>query len=255
MISLLFGLPGSGKSLLLSYIAFRAINKKRINFRGFHISTLGELPDFKEYDRVYTNFPCEGGYKLDFEALGYVDYHNCLMLIDEVQLFADSRNFKNFGDNLKLFFSLHRKFKIDIVMCTQSLSAVDARLRSLTQCLYYVDSLGKFIRVREIISYFDVDRTIQEGYEYARGFNTKYFFAPKLYQYNDTFCKVKELKLKEPKIIPWDFQKDITTAAEKSIEELEEEPPIKKVPLNFGTPSPSSGADGSAAPPMGEGST
>ena len=237
MISLIFGLPGSGKSLLLSYIAHRAINNKRINFRGFHISTLHELPDFDKYDKVYTNFPCEGGYKLDFEALGYVDYHNCLMLIDEVQLFADSRNFKNFGDNLKLFFSLHRKFKIDVVMCTQSLSAVDARLRSLTQSLYYVDSLGKFIRVREIISYLDVNRTIQEGYEYARGFNTKYFFAPKLYKFNDTFCKVKELELKEPKLIPWDF-KSAVAAEPSEQEEQEEEKPLIKIKLNVAVPPP-----------------
>lgn len=206
MISLLFGLPGSGKSLLLSYIAYRAVNKKKINFHGFHISTVGTLSGFKEYETVYTNFPCEGAYKLDFEQLGYVDYHNCLMLIDEIQLFADSRNFKNFGDNLKLFFSLHRKFKCDIVMCSQSLSAVDARLRSLTQRLYYIDSLGKFIRVREIISYFDVNKTIQEGYDYAGGFNTKYFYAPRLYRYNDTFCKIKELDLKPVPLVPWVFK-------------------------------------------------
>lgn len=246
MISLIFGLPGSGKSLLLSYIAFRAIHDKRINFRGFHISTLGELPDFKKYDRVYTNFPCEGGYKLDFEALGFVDYHNCLMLIDEVQLFADSRNFKTFGDNLKLFFSLHRKFKIDIVMCTQSLSAVDARLRSLTQSLYYVDSFGRFIRVREIISYFDVNKTIQEGYDYANGFNTKYFYAPKLYKYNDTFCKVKELKLKEPNLIPWDFGTTVLSENEPSEKEL------FKVPLNVGTLSPQTGAAASGGAPSGD---
>lgn len=223
MISLIFGLPGSGKSLLLSYIAFRAVNKKKINFHGFHISTVGALKGFGEYETVYTNFPCEGAYKLDFEQLGYVDYHNCLMLIDEVQLFADSRNFKNFGDNLKLFFSLHRKFKCDIVMCSQSLSAVDARLRSLTQRLYYVDCLGKFIRVREIISYFDVNKTIQEGYDYANGFNTKYFYAPRLYKYNDTFCKIKELELKPVPLIPWSFK--VQSSEEESTDNDNEAPP------------------------------
>ena len=177
MISLLFGLPGSGKSTLASYIGYRAVNKKTINFHGFHISSIGDLPDFEEYETIYTNFPLSGAYQLDFDTLGYVNYHHCLMLIDEVQLFADSRNFRNFGENLKWFFSMHRHSCIDIVMCTQSLSAVDARIRSLTQRLYYIDNFGMFIRVREILSYFDVNRTIQEGYEYARGFNTKYFFC------------------------------------------------------------------------------
>lgn len=237
MISLIFGLPGSGKSLLASFIAYRAINNKKINFRGFHVSTLHQLPDFHEYKTVYTNFPCEGAYQLDFEALGYAYYHDCLMIIDEIQLFADSRNFKNFGDNLKLFFSLHRKYRIDIIMCTQSLSAVDARLRSLTQSLYYVDSIGPFIRVREIISYFDVNRTIQEGYDYARGFNTKYFYAPALYKYNDTFCKIKDIKLKEVKLKPWNFK--VGEPLEDRPEDQEEEKPIIKIPLIM--------ADGSAA--------
>lgn len=125
------------------------------------------------------------------------------MLIDEVQLFADSRNFKNFGDNLKFFFSMHRHDKIDIVMCSQSHGAVDARIRSLTHRLYYVDSLGKFIRVREIISYFDVHGKIEEGYDYARGLNTKYFFAPRLYKYNDTYCKIKPIDLQPVKLEPW----------------------------------------------------
>lgn len=205
MISLIVGLPGSGKSLLLSYIAHRAVIGKKINFRGFDISS------FKHYDYIYTNFPAEGCYKLDFDELGYSNYHDCLMLIDEVQLFADSRNFKNFGDNLKMFFSLHRKFKIDIVMCSQSHSAVDARLRSLTHKLYYVDSLGSFIRVREIIAYFDVHGTIQEGYDYARGFNTKYFYAPRLYKFNDTFHKIKEIDLHPVSNIPW-VQADKTEA-------------------------------------------
>lgn len=106
MISGVFGLPGSGKSLLLSYLAYRAVNGKSINIKGFHIQ------NFK-YARVYTNFPCDGAYKLDFETLGNAHYHDCLIMCDEIQLFADSRNFKNFGDNLKYFFSMHRHDKVD----------------------------------------------------------------------------------------------------------------------------------------------
>ena len=185
MISAIFGLPGSGKSLCLSYIAYRAVNDKSINFHGFHLSSA-------KYARVYTNFPCEGAYKLDFETLGKAPYSDCLMLIDEIQLFADSRNFKTFGDNLKYFFSMHRHDKIDIVYASQSFDNVDKRIRSLTDRLYYVDKwLFNTIRVRGINSFFDVARgSISEGYQYASGFNTKYFYAPRLYKYNDTWAKI-----------------------------------------------------------------
>ena len=203
MSSMIFGLRGSGKSLLLSYIAHRAYVGKRINFKGFKISSCGIIKGFNSYERIYTNFPSEGCYKLDFERLGYDNYHDCLMLIDEVQLFADSRNFKSFGDNLKYFFSMHRHYRTDIVLCSQSYGAVDARIRSLLHRLYYIDSLGKFIRCREIIPYFDVHGKIDEGADYASGFNTKYFFAPRMYKYNDTFANIKEIELHPVKLTPW----------------------------------------------------
>lgn len=185
MISAIFGLPGSGKSLCLSYIAYRAVNNKSINFHGFNLSTA-------KYARVYTNFPFEGAYKLDFETLGRAEYNNCLMLIDEIQLFADSRNFKTFGDNLKYFFSMHRHDKIDIVYASQSFDNVDKRIRSLTDRLYYIDKIAfNLIRVRAILSFFDVSHgNINEGYQYCNGLNTKYFYAPRLYKYNDTWAKI-----------------------------------------------------------------
>lgn len=219
MISMIIGLPGSGKSLLLSYIAHRAIVGKRLNFKGFNISSVGKIKGFDKYERIYTNFPADGCYKLDFERLGYDNYHDCLMLIDEVQLFADSRNFKSFGDNLKYFFSMHRHYKTDIVICSQSYGAVDARIRSLIHRLYYIDSLGSFIRCREIIPYFDVHGKIDEGADYAGGFNTKYFYAPRMYKYNDTFANIKEIDLHPVTLEAW-FQ---LPTIDKAINESHEE--------------------------------
>ena len=94
MISGLFGLPGSGKSLLLSYLSYRASIGKSLNYHGFHIQNF-------DYQYVFTNFPCDGCYSLDFDTLGNVYYHDCLMVCDEIQLFADSRNYRNF-DTIKL---------------------------------------------------------------------------------------------------------------------------------------------------------
>ena len=77
------------------------------------------------------------------------------MLCDEIQLFADSRNFKNFGDNLKFWFSVHRKLGVDFIYATQSFDSVDKRIRSLTDRIYYVDKWSfNMIRCREIVTYF-----------------------------------------------------------------------------------------------------
>lgn len=192
MVSAIFGLPAAGKSLLLSWIAHRAIEGKSINVHGFQCGY------FDKYARVYTNFPMEGAYKLDFDLLGIADYNHCLILIDEIQLFADSRNFKNFSENLSNFFTQHRKDHIDLVWCSQSFKNCDLRIRSVTDKLYYVDrAMFNLIRVRAIISYFRVNGDIQEGYEYCNGFNTKYFIPQTLYKYNDTWAKMKSFVTQE----------------------------------------------------------
>lgn len=215
MISCLIGLPGSGKSTLLSYVAYRAIMHKSINFHGFHVQTTS-------YDHVFTNFPANGAYKFDFDKLGYVDYKQCLMLCDEIQLFADSRNFKEFGDNLKFWFSNHRKFRTDFIYATQSFDAVDKRIRSLTDRIYYVDQWSfHMIRCREILSYFET-KNLSQQFELASGFNTKYFYAPRLYKYNDTYSMIKEVHLDPVQLIPWAPEPVIeNTLDQNSIDKIE----------------------------------
>ena len=127
MVSGIFGLPGSGKSLLLGLIADRACKGKSINYKSLHIGKC------RTYETVYTNFPFKGACKLDFERLGHDNYRNCLILIDEIMMLADSRNFKNFGDNLKFFFSMHRHFDIDLVYASQCYDDVDKKIRGITK--------------------------------------------------------------------------------------------------------------------------
>ena len=189
MISGVIGLPSSGKSLVLSYLAYRAINGKSIDFHGFHCTHFD-----KQYQRVYTNFPFQGAYELDFDSLGFAQYEHCLILVDELQMFADSRNYKNFGDNLKFFFSQHRKFHIDFIYATQSPDTVDKRIRSLTDKLYYIDrTVFDLIRIREIQTYFDIHSNLSLSYEYSNGFNSRYFIPSLLYKYNDTYGLIKSM--------------------------------------------------------------
>ena len=199
MISGIIGLPSSGKSLVLSYIAYRAIKGKSINFHGFNCTHFD-----KQYQRVYTNFPFEGAYQLDFDVLGYADYNNCLILVDELQMFADSRNFKNFGDNLKFFFSQHRKFRVDFLYATQSPDTVDKRIRSLTDKLYYIDrTIFNLIRIREIQTFFDIHNNLTLSYEFSSGLNSRYFYAPRLYKYNDTYGLIHSLVDRPAPSVQW----------------------------------------------------
>lgn len=196
MVSCIIGLPGSGKSTLLSYIANRAINHKNVNTRGFHISTT-------DYERVFTNFPADGAFKLDFDKLGICDYKDSLILCDEIQLFADSRNFKNFTDELSFWFTNHRKFRTDFCYCTQDFGFVDKRIRGITDRIYVVDMLPfHIIRCRQVLTTFEW-KGLTQAYSPSTGFNVKYFYAPRLYKYNDTYAMCKKVEFEPTPLIPW----------------------------------------------------
>ena len=114
----IFGLPRSGKTTYLCKIAHKCIKK-------------GE--------KVYTNFPCKGALKLDFSTLGRVDYHDCTILIDEISLLCDSRDWKTFGSDLRYFFSNHGHYCIDVYYCSQWLTDCDVKIRRMTEELYYIE--------------------------------------------------------------------------------------------------------------------
>ena len=113
MITGIFGLPGSGKSTFLAQLA------KRYQKMGY---------------RVFINedFPVDGCYLYSWSDVGKFDMSNSVVLIDEVSLYADNRDFKQFHKALKQFFILHRHYHIDIVWCTQQFDGVDRKIRELT---------------------------------------------------------------------------------------------------------------------------
>lgn len=193
VISGIFGLPGSGKSLYLSMLADRAVKGKNLNFSNQTYSM------FKSYEKVYTNFPFPGAYKLDFELLGKVEMNNCLILCDEIMMFCDSRNFKTFGENLKFFFSEHRKMKIDFLYASQAYNDCDLKIRNLTHSFYYIQKcFGSYSVVKPIKAFFRVtDGQIKQGYEYSSPLEYYYFNRAKYYNLVDTNYLIAPFEIKK----------------------------------------------------------
>ena len=179
-----FGLIGSGKSLLLADIADSAIHHKKY-FGG----RFGEFSG--KYERIYTNFPFCGAYRLDFDSLGVQDFSNALILIDEIQLYADSRNFRDFPDSLKNFLCLSRHYKCDIIYASQSWDSCDKKIRTLTEKLYHVSrGVCGFMKVQEIRKDFHVSNgTIIEGFSYAPQASDLFFRYRKLFGRIDSHSK------------------------------------------------------------------
>lgn len=122
-VSLYFGLPGAGKTTIMTYIARKALRAKP-----------------RRYKHVYGNvhLALEGYTYIDNECIGLYDLSNCLILIDEATLFADSRDYKTFGKARTQYFLEHRHYNADIVLFTQQWDGVDKKIRVITDRVYYV---------------------------------------------------------------------------------------------------------------------
>lgn len=183
MITCYFGLPGCGKSTMLTKIAVRELKRIR---EGKSV-----------YKRVLSNFYIKGCDILDYKQIGQVDMSGSLLLIDEITLYADSRDFKNFSQPLKEFFCLHRHYKVDIIYATQAYDRADKTIRDLTQELFYIRKAGPVSYAQIIYRKITIteDQEIKYGYTFATALQTltnlrqnlKFVWRPRYYKYFDSF--------------------------------------------------------------------
>lgn len=120
-VSLYFGLPGCGKTTMLAKKAYDAIQSGR-------------------YINVYTNVGLNiaGVTVIENDCIGKYELENCLLLIDEATLFADSRAYKEFSKGKLEYFLEHRHRNADIMLFTQQWDGVDRKIRTITDRVYHI---------------------------------------------------------------------------------------------------------------------
>lgn len=189
MVSLYFGLPGCGKTTLLSALALKASHSSR-------------------YVNIYCNVDISvpGVTFIPNECIGRYDLSDCLILIDEATLYADSRDFKSFDKSKITYFLEHRHFNADIILFTQQWDGVDRKIRVITDRVYHVTKgllFGKWItrwyRIPYDIIIPDPKRyqgeklgDIVQGYCKPSVFNRIFchrIWRPKYYKYFDSWEK------------------------------------------------------------------
>lgn len=190
-ISLYFGLPGCGKTTWLTKLALDAVKNGR--YRNV-------------YTNVHLNIP--GVTYIDNDCIGRYELRDCLLLIDEATLFADSRAYKEFSKGRMEYFLEHRHRLADIVLFTQQWDGVDRKIRVITDRVYYVYKgffLGRWFsscwRVPYGILFPDPKKTGEKLGEIVQGYSkpnilvrmfAKRIYRPKYYPYFDSW-ELKEL--------------------------------------------------------------
>lgn len=203
MITCYFGVPGVGKSTLLSKIAVNEIYRIR---RGK-----------SRYKAVFSNFDIKGCNRIEYEDLKTYKMYDCLLLFDEMTLDADNREFKKFDKDIRDFFILHRHFGVDIIYATQAYDKVDAKIRALTADLWYMSKtvvplLNQFTMSQKIYRNIKINEYTGElimGYRFCnlleRFFvkNVRVCFRPFYYSYFDSFDEGKLASRDELQLQQW----------------------------------------------------
>lgn len=145
MISVYFGSPGSGKTTM----AVRELYKLR-----------------KLYRYTFANFGCScctGKDDINLAGLGNWTFpENSYIAIDEAGIEYNNRKFKTLSQGTIEWYKLHRHYKCDLSIWSQSWDDMDITLRRLADRLYYIKKLGPFTLIRRVYKRVTVDKQSQQ---------------------------------------------------------------------------------------------
>lgn len=174
---MVFGKKGSGKS---SFLVRKAIQYQK---KGYI---------------VYTNMSdcCLDGIRIiDPDKLGdFVPVADSCLLLDEVGMLYDNRNYRNFRPSVRDFFKLQRHYKVVCFLASQSFD-IDKKLRDLTDEMYLISNIATaFSLVRPIRKSVTLTEATAEG-ESRIAENLKFrfitswrlYWIPKTVKYFESF--------------------------------------------------------------------
>lgn len=169
-----FGVPGSGKTTMASYVTKHSLKN------GYN---------------VLSNVEIQGAYKLDIDDLGKYDTSfngdGAHIVIDEASINFDNRNFKSFANSTKpLYFSLHRHMNNRVDVFSQGYD-IDKRIRDRigNNGMFHLRKLGipyfiMYRRINKILFIKKEDKQLIDGFEF-KGL-PRFVFTPPLWKMFDT---------------------------------------------------------------------
>lgn len=156
MIYLYSGTPGSGKSLHMAKVIYTVLKKTDcivicnflINPECFTDDEMKRFIFLDNFEMTPDNLiRIAEDYWVDHKAKSYKDAESRIRLfIDESQVLFNARDWqKNYSLGWTNFFSVHRHYGFEVVLCTQMDTNLDKQVRALieTQCIHRkIENIG-----------------------------------------------------------------------------------------------------------------
>lgn len=180
IISVYFGVPGSGKTTMAAYLSKKDNKRKR---------------------KVYSNVPITGTYKLDCKKdLGKYMIVDASIIIDEAGIEYNNRKYKELDQEAIKFFKYHRHYETSIDVFSQSHEDMDITIRRLAQKYFLVRKslIPYFIVCKSIGRKVGIDETTKQLTDqfFFKPFGSKWIFSPPLWKLFNTHSR-DELPEKE----------------------------------------------------------
>lgn len=156
---MVFGKKGSGKTTFLTKVAINEIKNNKT---------------------VYSTIDIPGTRKFDVNDLGLSIFPiNSVILIDEVGMIWDNRDFKNFKTHVRDYFKFQRQYKNKVYLFSQTFD-VDLKLRNLTDEMYLLTNKFRVFSVARRINKNITIQKAEEGTGRASQLVDNYEFVPLL---------------------------------------------------------------------------
>lgn len=128
---MVFGKKGSGKTTYLTKVALKYMRMGR---------------------KVYSTIYIPGTELFSVDDIGsYTFPKGSVVLIDEVGMIWDNRDFKNFKPNVRDYFKFQRQYKNTVYLFSQTFD-VDLKLRNLTDEMYLLKNVGRVFSIARKIN-------------------------------------------------------------------------------------------------------
>lgn len=170
-----FGKKGSGKSCLLVNEILKHLKRGWVVYSDMPVSISGvRLINPNELDK-------------------FKPVENSLVVLDEVGLTWNNRNFKNFSDGLTEYIKLQRHFKVKMIINSQSFD-VDKKIRDCTDSMILQTNLFNCISIsRPIVRSItlteptaDAESRIADRLKFDKIWRWKFYWMPRYFKYFDS---------------------------------------------------------------------